>query len=264
MSTELALNTDYETLAALTGAMAPKAVTLPKLAVNREPLDNNNKPLPMGHFTVTQNEVSVYGEKAVFRPFINGYQYSVYSASEKKYTNSSIIIKSWNEEAIDRLGGIACGKIKKDQLEHCSAEEQIRQKNIKCNRLVFGTVTFTDTDIKDLPVVWRMGGTNFMAADDALKALGKMKHHTFNHAWDISTVRAPNAGTTIMYDIIIKPNFKKLLTLDESTLEVLNLFKEVIDRENSYVIKDWKEAKRNKVKSMDLSALDLNDDISDL
>lgn len=265
MNTELTLNTDYETLAALTGVMQLRSASLPQLKVNREPVDDNNQPLPMGHFCVTQDEVTIYGEKALFRPYFNCFQYSEWSPSTNKFINKTILFKNFFDEALDMLGGLACGKINKKELDKCSAQEQLRQKNIKCNRLLYGTVTFPDTQVKDVPVVWRMGGSNFMAPEEALKAIASMKHLYFNHMLELTTQREKQ-GSTIYYKVNVSPQLKKQLSLDDSGLQTINLFKEVIDRENAYVTKCWKEAKQAKVKQSDdpLAALDLNDDISDL
>src|ERR1700744_5573114 len=87
---------NYAQIAALTGASTSSAVYLPRLRVNRNALDDNDKNIPMGTFSVGQDDNVVYGKIALFRKFINGYQYNEYDPKERKFVNRSVIVKSFN------------------------------------------------------------------------------------------------------------------------------------------------------------------------
>ncbi len=279
MTTELAtLNTmSFEQIAALTGAVvhAP-GVILPQLQVNREPEDDEGHKLPMGYFTVSQDEQKIFSKTAIFRPFINAYQYSEYSPKENKFTNRSLIIRNFNEEALDMKGGLACGKVPAKQQAFLSADEQAAQKNIKCRRLLYGLLTLTEVsnvegkqveDVTDLPVLWKMGGSNFMSPDTALKAITKMKHQFFQHEL-LLTASREKKGSTIYYVVNVEPSLGETIDLTEENVETFTMFNEVIQRENSFISKAWKEAKTDAVKQISnvehLKSLELDDDISDL
>lgn len=259
----------FEQIAQLTGAnIRPVGSYLPQLKINRDPVDENDKPLPMGHFCVTQNDVTVYGAEATFRPFINSYQYSEYSPKEKKTINRSIIIRNFGEEAFDLLGGLSCGKIPAKRLQECSAEEQIRQKQIKCRRHLYGLVTIEDK-VANLPVLFRISGKNFMVPNDAFDTITqKLKHQFFQHEFNLKAERV-KPSTIIAYNLIMDMDIKaEPLRLTDDDMETFNLFRDTIERENNFILKSWKEAKRNAVRDLDdsdpLAALDLNDDISDI
>lgn len=265
----------YEQIAALTGAQVNTNTILPNLTVNRMPEDEEGTVLPMGHFTVSQGDIRVYGPKAIFRPFINAYQYSEYSPTEKKFINRSIIIKSFTEEALDMLGGLACGKIPHKRLPELSAQDQLRQKQIKCRRLVYGLVTIPNavtkdkikTELVELPALWKLAGGNFMAPEVAFKSLVKLKHPFFQHNLTLATKRHM-VGTTIIYDVEVEVDFKNDLEFTADNMDTFTNFQDVITRENNYVSKCWREAKQADVKQLSrndlLASLELNDSVDDL
>src|SRR5690349_18626141 len=98
-------------MAAATGANVASSNGLPRLRINRESEDDNGNTVPVGTYCVVYNDVAIYAKQVKFRPFLNTYQYMVYDSKSNSYTNKSIIIKNFNEQAIDELGGLKCGKI---------------------------------------------------------------------------------------------------------------------------------------------------------
>lgn len=279
MSTELKPLNDmnFEEVAALTGAFVQeKAIVIPQLKINRDP------DYPMGQFTVSQGDTLVFGPVVTFRPFINAYQYVEWSPSEKIYTNSSLIIKNFQEEALDRKGGVACGKVPFKQLAELTADEQLRQKNIKCRRLLYGLLTIPDaktpiqegsktkyeaTEVLELPVVCRLSGRGFMAPDVALKSISKLKHQYFQHNLTFSTTRKKDSPV-IAYDLGVEVDLKNMLEFTSDNMDVFRMFQDSIDRENSFVARSWKQVKEEALKDLDKSNplldLDLNDNIDDL
>lgn len=260
---------NFEQLALFTGAnVRPPTIILPQLKVNSEPPENKGD-TPMGHFTVTIDDVKYSSPTATFRPFINAFQYLEYDAVKNKYPNKSIIFRRFGDEAFDEKGGLACGKVSAKNLDQCSAQEQVRQKNIKCNRHVYGLVTFPDVkEVTDLPVLFKLRGSNFMHPGEVLDTITKkLKHQFFQHNIVLSTERKKQ-GSTIYYLVPMDLDTKNLLPLTEKDMDTLKVFNEVIERENSYVIRSWEKAKKDAIKELEyddpLRALALDDDISDI
>lgn len=276
MSTELSLYTNeenFKAIAALTGASVSNAVYLPRLRVNRNAINDDGKNIPMGTYSVTQDDVTVYGKTATFRPYINAYQYSRYDPRQSKVDNRSVIIKNFYEEAIDMLGGLACGKVSAKNIDQLSSDQQAEQRNIKCHRLVYGTVTLHNTvdadgnsvEIVDLPVVFRLGGGSFMVFDDPLKAVTTMKHHFFQHNFELSLSKPQKKGDTIYYNVILNPVLDKVVAFTEDNVETLKMFQDSIESQNKFIANKWAEAKKAVVKDYDVaSALSLDDPIDDL
>lgn len=274
MTTDLSVYTNkdnFEEVARLTGANVRDNVYLPRLTVTRDSEDEDGNSVPIGTFSVTQDDTTVYAKAATFRVFLNAYQYQAYDPVVRKYTNRSIIIKSFNEEALDEKGGLACGKIARKQLEAASDEVKARQRNIKCNRLVFGLVSFPDavtakgekTSIESIPVTWKLSGTNFMAPKNAFDAITKMKHHFFQHNLLLSTKRQKN-GATVYYEVLVDPVLNNEIEFTSEDIDTIKLFNETIDRENRYVVSKWKAVKNEAVTQQDVdiaSALRLDDEI---
>lgn len=255
MSTDLTAlqSSDFDQIAALTGATVNTSSYLPVLKINRDSEDNAGNAIPTGTYCVSQDGKAVYSKTAIFRPFMNCFQYLEYDPKENTYPNKSVIIKSFNEEAFDELGGLRCGKVKKDFLEHCSPQEQLRQKNIKCYRHLYGLVTIDD--IENLPVVWKMAASNFNAPKNALDVITKLKHHFFQHSLNLSLKREKN-GATVYYLSLVEPNLSGVIDFTNEDMATFSMFQEIIDRENKAVLAKWKKAKK--------LAVDADDDLIDV
>jgi hypothetical protein len=277
MTTELSIYTDsasFQAVAEMTGAQVRNDVYLPRLTINRDPEDSEGNTVPVGQYCVTQDGNTVYAKNATFRVFLNAYQYQQYDPEVGKYTNRSIIFKNFNEEALDEKGGVACGKISRKLLEGASAEVLAEQKNIKCSRLMYGVVTLKDavtrtgekTEIVDMPVMYKLSGSNFLAPKVALDAITRMKHHYFQHNLILTPKRA-KMGATIYYEVVVEPILNKEVQFSEEDLATFKLFQETIDRENRFVASKWKQTKQEAIKQDDVdisSALAFDDDVTDL
>lgn len=286
MSQELvaAFNTDnYEDLAKLTGTYVSTASYIPLLQVNKKAITKGKQVLvSAGTYQITQDEVSVFAETALFRPFINTFQYKQYDATENRFLNKSIIIKNFREDPIDELGGLKCGHIsfkEKELLKKAglfTPEQEARQRSIKCYRTIYGTITMEDAvtetgekySLVDLPVMWRTAGTNFNAANNALKAIEKMRHLPFQHNLLLGVPTEAEAGSNTYYLINAEPVLNETIPFTTEDGEVFKMFQETIDRENKYVTEKWRQANgKNEVFDLEADALkelELNDDLSDL
>lgn len=91
----------------------------PLLRINRLSDDDDGNTLPVGTFMLNSKQVGdrVYGKPALFRPFMNRYQYARYDAQTEKYTNFSVMFSDFNDDIPDELGGFKCGKVAKKNLD---------------------------------------------------------------------------------------------------------------------------------------------------
>lgn len=277
-----AFDASYEEIAALTGAYTGGSGSfLPNLKINTEAVTDNDNNVPVGTYLITQDGNRVYAKTALFRVFMNTYQYMTFAGG--KYTNKSIIIKNFNEDAIDELGGTRCGKIPRKDLEILkskgliTAEDLKAQENTICYRGLYGLVTFEDavtetgekTSIENLPVLWRTSRSNFNAAKNALDAITKMKHLYFQHWMQLDKPKREKNGSVTYYLVNADPILDKEVEFTSDDMASFKMFQEVIDRENKQVAEKWRQTKRH-AEPFDLgsrsalSALELNDDISDI
>lgn len=252
---------NYADIAKMMGARVTDTL-LPQLKINRDTEDSQGNEIPTGTFFVSQNDNAVYSKTATFRTFINSYRYMTFKADEKKYFKS-LIIKNFNEEALDEFGTVRCGKAWKKDLEYLTEAEKKKQEDIKCYRLMFGTVSFPDSDVQDLPCVWQSSGDNFNSAKTALDSMDRMKHLYPQHPINMYLARK-KVGSNVYYQAQCDLDVKVTIPFAEADLETFKVFQEHIDRDNRYVAAKWREAIKAQTKESDkelLAKLDLNDEI---
>lgn len=285
MNTELTtFGTDnWEDIAALTGAFTGGTATfLPNLKINTEAVTDNDNAVPVGTYMIVQDGVRIYAKTALFRVFLNTYQYMTYDNATGKFTNKSIIIKNFNEDALDELGGVRCGKLPRKELELLqskgllSAEDIKKQTNTTCNRGLYGLVTFEEaitetgekTSIENLPVIWRTSRSNFNAAKNALDAITKMKHLYFQHWLQLDKPKREKNGSVVYYLINVEPILDKEVEFTADNMATFREFQSIIDRENKQIAEKWRQAKKQQepfnFDTEALKELELNDNISDL
>lgn len=237
---------------------------LPSLKINRDDQDDQGNNIPTGSYCVSQEGKAFYSKTAKFRTFTNSYQYMVFDFISKKFSNKSVIIKNFNEEAIDELGGLRCGKISKKDQEFLSETEKEKQKQIKCYRLMFGTVTFPGNEnVEDVPVLWRSSGDNFNSAKVALDSMEKVKHLFCQHPINMTLQRKKN-GSNVYYQAVCEAILKEEIPFTENDMITFKMFQEHIETENRFVAAKWRNAKKADIQVEDtdaLKALDLNDEL---
>ena len=243
---------------------------LPKLAINRFPENDDGAEVPVGSYGVYVPELDgmAYGKPVTFRPFMNAYQYMKYDAEKNEYSNRSIIFKSWKDEAIDIQGGTRCGKIPAKELVNISDDERAKQKTIKCYRLVYGLVSFkgtlpggAETEVKDLPVLWKVTGSNFKPVGEAIESLRRRGKVMFNHTLDLKTMKK-KAGSNVFYVSSISVNPEEVEFTDKEK-EILLSFQEVINTENEEVVELWRSAKKSSVSKSDAKIIEATNDLED-
>ena len=243
---------------------------LPKLSINRFPENDDGQEVPVGSYGTYVPELDgiAYGKPVTFRPFINAYQYMKYDADKNEYSNRSIIFKSWKDEAIDIKGGVRCGKIPAKELANLSDEERAKQKAVKCYRLIYGTVSFDgvlagggEAKVNNLPVLWKVTGSNFKPVGEAIESLRRRGKVMFNHTLTLKT-KKKKAGSNVFYVSDISVDNDEL-SFTEKEKEILLGFQEVINTENEEIVELWRQAKKAEpvtVKVTDAIDAELEDD----
>jgi|TARA_S200002703_G_scaffold144960_1_gene139008 hypothetical protein len=232
---------------------------LPKLSISRQAEDEEGNTLRPGVYSTyyPDIEAKVYSlkekDKPVhFRPFIRGYQYMKYDADTNSYPSTSIIFKSWKEEAIDSTGGVRCGRIigkSKDELTPAEAEAQ---RSARCYILVYGLVTMDATTadgspvkVENMPILWRSAGSSFRPVSEAIQGLKGKDKLMQNHVLHLNTPLRKTAGSNVYYVPSISiSNEEVQFTKDD--LEHMEMFQSRIKDENDAIFAKWKEAQDKK------------------
>ena len=240
---------------------------LPKLAINRFPENDDGAEVPVGSYGVYVPELDsmAYGKPVTFRPFMNAYQYRKYDADKNEYSNRSIIFKSWKDEAIDIQGGVRCGKIPAKELANLSDEERMKQKAIKCYRLVYGLVSFkgslpggADAEVTNLPVLWKVTGSNFKPVGEAIESLRRRGKVMFNHTLTLKS-KKKKAGSNVFYVSDISVDADEVQFSDKEK-EILLAFQDTINTENEEIVELWRQAKKAEPVSVQAVDAEFDDD----
>ena len=240
---------------------------LPKLSINRFPENDDGAEVPVGSYGVYVPELDsmAYGKPVTFRPFMNAYQYMKYDADKNEYSNRSIIFKSWKDEAIDIQGGVRCGKIPAKELANLSDEERMKQKAIKCYRLVYGLVSFkgtlpggADAEVTSLPVLWKVTGSNFKPVGEAIESLRRRGKVMFNHTLTLKS-KKKKAGSNVFYVSDISVDADEVQFSDKEK-EVLLAFQDTINTENEEIVELWRQAKKTEPVSVQAVDAEFDDD----
>ena len=226
---------------------------LPRLTINRQPEDDGGNKLPVGTYATYDSgiESMVYGKPAIFRPFLNSFQFMEYDAEQNKFSNRSVIFKNWKDDPIDTNGGSRCGKVPYKERSKLSKAELEHQKNIKCYRLVYGQVSIdavtadgNKVSIKDKPVLWRVTGSNFTPVGEAMQSLKNRKKLMFNHTLSLDTIRR-KAGSNVFYVSEIKVNQNEV-TFTKEDMELMQKFQNITVTKHEDIVDLWKQSNKTK------------------
>ena len=245
--------------------------SLSRLTINRSSEDDDGNALRTGVYSIydSEAEAKVYSLKdgvVQFRPFINAYQYMEYDAENNNYPCSSVIFKSWKDEPIDTNGGLRCGKVIGKDKDKLSQAEIDAQRNIKCYRLVYGLLSMKctkadgeATSIENMPILWRVTGSNFKPIGESLKSLKGRNSLMFNHVLNLTSKRK-KSGSNVYYVASIAVD-KKETDFSKKDLETMEMFNELITEENKRVSELWQDA--NKKANKDEETSKVMKDITD-
>ena len=212
----------------------------------------------------------VYGKPAIFRPFLNSFQFMEYDAEQNKFSTRSVIFKNWKDEPIDTSGGTRCGKIPFKDRSTLTPEELERQRTIRCYKLVYGLLSIPNGttanakahSVENLPVLYRVTGTAFSPVSAALDQLKKRKKLMFNCTFTLNTKRQKKGGN-VFYVPEIGVNADENLQLSDNDMETLKVFQESIDTENTEIIAGYNKAKNKASNSGDSIDAKIVEEVND-
>lgn len=234
---------DAQIMAAIGQTVDTNRPMLSRLQINRDAEDDEGNRLPTGHYQIYHPELeqNIYGESVEFRPFYTAYQYMAYNPAEKKYTSRSIIFRNWKEDILDTSGGTRCGKLPEAQKANLTPAELELQKQIKCYKMTYGTVSFKgknakgeDVDIENFPVLWRNTGTNYNIVNEAFTGLTNLGKPMFKYTLTLGTERR-KAGAVRFFVSTYKINKDKELSFSTDDEKTLESFLTLINSENKSV-----------------------------
>jgi len=230
--------------------------TIDRLIINRAAEDDDGNQLSAGVYSTYDPSIesrvySIKDKPIQFRPFINAYQYMEYDPDNNNYPCTSVIFKQWNEEAIDSSGGVNCGRIRGKDKENLTQAQIDAQRHIKCYRLVYGLVsmdattpTGDPTKVEDLPVLFRVTGSNFIPIGESLKSLKGRDSLMQNHILNMTTKKR-KAGSNVYYVSNVNIDTKEV-PFTQKDLEHMDMFNNLIQEENARVSAKWQKAHSNK------------------
>ncbi len=219
---------------------------LQRLKINRESLDDDEKEIPVGTYSLYNSELGkvVYFKEIQFRPLMSGFQYRVWDNSESKYSNRSIIFKNWNEEALDEKGGVACGKVRGKLKNDLSKDEEVEQKQIKCARMVWGLVSGEAVDnedtkvtVVDEPCVFYAQGMNYLIIDGAIDSFTRRGKKFIYHQF-VMTTKREKRGSNTFYIAQVKLDQTEFDFTPEH-FDMMKKFQETIDFENTEILEKY-------------------------
>lgn len=269
-------NMSVEELYELTGQSSQgtgKAYPFQSLTINKNSEDDNENVIPAGTYAVysPEHKEVLYGKPVAFRPFMQTYQYRIWDEDKKVYSNRTILFKNWNDEKFDELGGLACGKVARKQRDQLTAEQQAEQDEIRCSRVLFGTVSLKgvfkkkkddksarEGEVVSLPVMWRTSGKSFIPVGEAIDKFTNKNMLMFNHTLTLTTKR-DKTGSNVYYTAEAEADLTgKPIALSAEDITLMRQFQDFINSENAVITDKWRKASlrkdRRPSKDIDLAA----------
>lgn len=263
-----------------------QGIDLPTLRVNYDSEDDDGNPLPRGTWAISlpdgrtayAADAKRKGAPAFLRVYHATHQYSHFDPENMKMISKSVHFYNFSEEIPDNTGGFKCGKVNKKKLEELTDGEKEVQRQIKCSRVLFSTVTFPTAvdmhgepiEVVDVPCVFYAKGTNYMPMSEMLQNLFKKRTPMQTVILELNLDKQKNGGVTYWQ---VVPSVKEQVELSPEVFELHNQFKETVKGENESILGKFETAhnKRARVASSKNAAAriagpadDLDDNIDDL
>lgn len=227
---------DIDALAALTGAsrdaLSGGGDYLPQLKINYDDEDANGKEIKTGLFMITGQDVTVYAKNVVIRPLMQHFQYIKYNETEKRVTNRSKFIQSFNEEAIDELGTVRCGRPTSKELKATPALKDL-YADVTTYRNIHVLASYTGTDadgvehtVENVVAVMRLKGANFSMFQEEHTDLLPKGSNIWDFPVTLSAKKEKNGASTY-YVIHYEADYKARLPM---TVQVLDTIKGIHER----------------------------------
>ena len=231
---------------------------LGRLSINYQTEDENDKPLPRGHFVLPVDGDNVYAKEVTFRPFIRLYAYSYWDNSEEEFT-SSVQMPSLGDQFADSRGTYKCGKLSREEIERLpdNDPQRVIQSSIKCNQVLYGVATMVgkksdeqEIKVKEVPCVFYAKGVNYIPFSTMLSGLVKQKKPMIRTNLIVSTKKQKSGGNTY-FSVGIKTG--STVELSDTDKELLKEFMVAVKSVNESVMEKHRSAVKSKTKDGDHS-----------
>ena len=231
---------------------------LGRLSINYQTEDENDKPLPRGHFVLPVDGDNVYAKEVTFRPFIRLYAYSYWDNSEEEFT-SSVQMPSLGDQFADSKGTYKCGKLSREEIERLpdNDPQRVIQSSIKCNQVLYGVATMVgkksdeqEIKVKEVPCVFYAKGVNYIPFSTMLSGLVKQKKPMIRTNLIVSTKKQKSGGNTY-FSVGIKTG--STVELSDTDKELLKEFTVAVKSVNESVMEKHRSAVKSKTKDGDHS-----------
>ena len=232
---------------------------LSRLSINYDTEDENENPLPRGHFVVKLDGENVYAKNIKFRSFIRLYAYSYWDNHAQEFT-SSVQMPSLGDQFADSSGTYKCGKLSREQVESLAENDPQRviQSSIKCNQVLYGVATLDgkradgkEEKLDEVPCVFYAKGTNYMPFSTALASLAKQNKPMIRTNLLLSTEKQKSGGNTF-FSVKVKTS-DSVDALSDKDKELLKEFSVAIKSVNESVMEKHRTAVKQKTKDGDHS-----------
>ena len=232
---------------------------IPRLSINHSTEDDDGNQIPRGFYMIRNSEGrSVFAPKAIYRPFVRTFMYSVWDNDSNTFSSQTIQSRSMNDLFYDSAGGLKCGKLAPNILktldEH--SPDAVLQKSIKCVQVLYGLVSITEgqdatgkpATVENIPAVWYVRGSSFMRISDWIKTIEAQRKLMPTATAELTPVKGKRGGN-IYYGASAKTiSFGKFTKDDQKQL--LDFF-DTINSFNNGIMESHKTNKKLKENSED-------------
>jgi len=228
---------------------------LPFLKIQHHTEDQDENPVPKGHYTLSVDGVAMYAAKMTFRPFVRMFQYTYWDADKEEFHSTVLLPNNGDSKSfIDTKGGYRLGKLtgKEKDIRGPQDPSVLAQADVKGVNTIYGRVTLHDAvDCKGKPVectdvecVWSSKGASYMPVSRVIDDFkGK-------NMWEYTILGETTSkkNKAIRYHI---PNLQigERVDVTPEDMDLMVKFAATVKGINEYVIGKWEEANREELVS---------------
>ncbi len=224
---------------------------LQRIRINRDPLNDDEKDVPVGTYVVYSSEHSelLYFTELSVKPIMSRFQYRVWDNDAGNYSNQSLQFATWKADKSDEKGGQACGKITGKEKKALSDAEIEDQKSIKCARILYGVASGTGTNVDgvvcemtDEPFAYYAQSSSYSIMDGIIQAVSR-KHEVLLERHFTMTSERKKKGSNTYYVPVISIDTERFDFMnDRLKYDMLQRFKDHVELENNQVMEKYVEA----------------------
>jgi len=219
---------------------------VPKVKINLDDEDEAGNELTRGTMYLRDHSEISYAKNIKIRVLGQHYQYIEYDPELNKTVCKTLLQKNFRQEFLDTRGTSKCGMTKpKNSMEQYEKE---RFKNVTCFRQLRILTSYEGVDasgktvkIENQPAIMLLKGSNFMPfEDEVVKKLPKGAS-----VWDFwinVTLERKKNGSVTYYVMHYDFDASSVAPFDIQTSETVRTFADMVEKENSKILKAHKTA----------------------